>query len=57
MQKKKKKFDKVKLLGRDPTFGKTSFKTGAILTPKDKLRIRNSKLAKRQKRKELEGDD
>lgn len=41
----KKGFDK-RLLGRDPTHGKVSFRTGSILTRKDKLKNRKSKLAK-----------
>jgi len=52
---KRKKIDKLKLVGRDPTMGLLAFKTGAILTPKDKLRNRNSKVARRQKRNDLDG--
>jgi len=49
---KKKKIDKTKLVGRDPTKGMLSFKTGIIKTIKDKLLNRNSKIA----RKKLKGD-
>jgi len=37
-----KKFDK-KSLGRDPTYGRVAFRTGRVLTLKDKLRDRSSK--------------
>ena len=53
---KRKKKIKAKLIGRDPTFGFTTFKTGAILTPKDKLRNRNTKLAKRKVKKDLSSE-
>lgn len=50
------KQDKTKLVGRDPTKGLLSFKTGAILTKKDKRNNRNSKDAKRELRKQLRGE-
>lgn len=48
----KKGFNK-KLLGRDPTHGKVSFRTGDILTRKDKLKNRKSKWAKNFLRKQI----
>jgi len=51
---KKQKFDKIKLVGRDPTLGFLSFKTGVIKTLKDKLRNRNSKASRAERRKELD---
>ena len=41
------------MVGRDPTCGRTQGKSGPHLTWKDKLKNRNSKLARKHKRKEL----
>jgi len=49
----KKKYNKLDLVGRDHTKGMTSFKTGAILTKKDKKKNRKTKEAKREIRKAL----
>jgi len=57
MAKKRAKIDKVKLVGRDPSKGLLAFKTGVNLTPKDKLRNRNSKAARKQKRKDIRGEE
>jgi hypothetical protein len=46
-QKKKKRSKIAKVLGRDPAMGRVSFKSGVILTRKDKEKNRKSKLAKR----------
>lgn len=39
-------------LGRDPTYGRTQGRAGAHLNWKDKLRNRNSKIARRQRQRE-----
>ncbi|KKL11255.1 hypothetical protein LCGC14_2547620, partial [marine sediment metagenome] len=46
------KFDK-RLLGRVPDCGRVSFKTGASLTRKDRLKNRNSRLAREILRRQL----
>ena len=51
-----KRFDK-RQLGRDPTKGMLAFKTGAILTRKDRLKNRNSKVAKKMLRRQLSNED
>ena len=51
---KKKRIDKHLLIGRDPGLGKTLFKTGTIKTKKDKIKNRNTKLGKKEKRKQTE---
>lgn len=48
----KDKFDK-RSLGRDPTFGRLAFKTGVIPSRKDRLRNRNSKIARNFLRRQL----
>lgn len=50
------KFDK-RLLGRVPDCGRVSFKTGASLTRKDRLKNRNSRLAREILRRQLSGED
>lgn len=51
------KQEKAKLVGRDPAMGRVSFKTGAILTKKDRKRNRNSKDARRELRKQIRNED
>lgn len=50
------KKEKNKLLGRDPTKGILSFKTGIIKTIKDKLRNRNSKVARKKLKEDINED-
>jgi len=52
MNKKKKR--KRNLLGRDPGMGRVTFKSGVILTPKDKKNNRKTKIAKRIAEQEKE---
>jgi hypothetical protein len=52
----RKPIDKRKLIGRDPTCGRLAFKVGVVPTRKDKLRKRNSKLARRELKKQLDND-
>ena len=52
-----KRFDKRQLLGRDPTCGFLAFKTGVILNERDRLRNRNSKLAKKLLRNQIFGEN
>jgi len=52
----KKQFDK-RSLGRAADCGRVSFKTGAILTRKDRSGNRNSKIARRNLRRQLNGDE
>lgn len=53
--KRNKQFDRS-TLGRDPAMGRLAFKTGVILNEKDRLRNRNSKLARRELRNALKGE-
>lgn len=53
----KRRFDKRHVLGRDPTKGMLAFKTGVILNEKDRLRNRKSKLAQRELRRQISGED
>jgi len=56
---KKKRKRKKNLLGRDPTMGRVSFKSGVILTPKDKKNNRKSKIYKRildQEKEDISND-
>lgn len=48
--------DKRQLVGRDPTKGMLAFKTGTQLTRKDRLRNRNSKVARQNLRRQLNND-
>ena len=50
------KFDK-RSLGRDPGLGMVAFKTGAILTRKDRLRNRKTKVAKEWLRRQITSQD
>jgi len=50
------KQDKRQLIGRDPTKGLLAFKTGSQLNRKDRLRNRNSKVARATLRRQLNGD-
>jgi hypothetical protein len=52
----KKKKHKRNLLGRDPAMGRVSFKSGVILTPKDKVKNRKSKIHKKNLRLEKEDE-
>jgi hypothetical protein len=47
-------FNKVQLLGRDHTKGMLAFKTGVIIDRKAKERSRNSKVARRRIREQME---
>jgi hypothetical protein len=51
-----KRFNKRQLIGRDPTFGRLSFRTGVIPNEKDRLRNRNSKIARNHLRRQFRGD-
>jgi hypothetical protein len=51
-----KRFDR-RQLGRDPAMGRVAFKTGAVLTRKDKLRHRKSKVAKEWLRRQISSQD
>ena len=49
------KFDK-RSLGRDPTYGRVAFRTGVILSRRNRLKSRNSKQARNALRNQLSGD-
>lgn len=46
-----------KTLGRDPTWGRTLSRNGPHLSFKNKLKNRKSKLARKEKRKQLDGEE
>jgi len=50
----KKKKSNRNLLGRDPAMGRVAFKSGVILTPKDKKKNRKTKIARKIARQERE---
>ena len=51
---KKKKSKSTSLMGRDPAMGRVAFKTGSVLTRKDKSRNRKGKYGKRNLRRDLD---
>lgn len=55
MKRKEKQFD-TRLLGRAPDCGRVSFKTGMALSDRNRLGDRNSKLARRELRQQINGD-
>jgi hypothetical protein len=44
------------IIGRDPTKGILSFKTGVIRNRKDRLKNRKDKFSKREKRRQMNGE-